>query len=186
MAGWGGPGWGLNWVLPRPPVCGLERGSFPCPRSQGPHPQGPWCSLSQWGRGLGSAPLTPLWSCRPLPSTQDSPGASPTTPCTRALPRGAQDRIGGRAGRSFCRWGTRSELNSRQAWSVSLTLGPPATAPVCSFPEILPSLSLNLPSPTQAPVWSLTPLSWLVLAHLLFSANFCAHSPLLTEKKSTA
>ena len=71
MAGWGGPGSGLNRVLPSPPGCGLERGSFPCS-----HPQGRWWSLSQWERGLGFAPLTPLWSCRPLPGTQDSPGAS--------------------------------------------------------------------------------------------------------------
>lgn len=110
MAGWGGPGSGLNRVLPSPPGCGLERGSFPCS-----HPQGRWWSLSQWERGLGSAPLTPLWSCRPLPGTQDSPGASSTTPCTRALPSGAQDRMGRRAGPSFCRWGTRSERNGRQA-----------------------------------------------------------------------
>ena len=152
LAGWGGPGSGLNQVLLSLPWCGLERGRFPCPRFQGPHPQGPWCTLCQWGRGLGSAPLTPLWSCRPLPGTQDSPGASPTTPCTRALPRGGPRQDG------WVSWPVLLQVGNqvRAEWQAGLKRVPDSGSPghsACLFlPRDSTPLPLNPPSPTQAPV----------------------------------
>lgn len=49
---------------------------------------GPLVPPKSVGEGTGICPPTRLWSCLPLPGIRDSPGASPTTPCTRALPGG--------------------------------------------------------------------------------------------------
>ena len=176
MAGWGGPGSGLNRVLPSPPACGLERGSFPCPRSQGP-----WCRLSQWGRELGSAPPPAYGPASHCLASGTVLGPHPPPLAQEHFPGGP--RQGG--------WESQPVLlqvgnQVKAEWQAGLKHVPDSGSTGHSPCLLRPRVSTPPPPP---PIPLLPPklhLSWLVLAHLLFSANFCAHSPPLTEKKSTA